>query len=45
MTFAKWYKLYKHFQNYHDIKVKGVSYAELRKKQAKKDEWFIARKD
>jgi len=40
MTFGKWYRLYKHFQNYHDIKVKGTSYAELRQQQAEADEWL-----
>jgi hypothetical protein len=40
MTFGKWYKLYRHFQNYHDIKVKGISYEQLRAEQKKKDEWL-----
>lgn len=40
MTFGRWFRLYKHFQNYHDIKVKGISYKELREQQAKSDEWL-----
>lgn len=40
MTLAKWYKQFKFYQNYHDIKVKGVSYQELREAQARTDEWL-----
>lgn len=40
MTYSKWYKQFKFYQNYHDIKVKGVSYQELREQQARTDEWL-----
>ena len=41
MTFGKWHRLYKHYQNYHDIKVKGITYEQLRADSDKKNgEWF-----
>lgn len=40
MTFGKWFKLYKHYQNNHDIIVKGITYAQLRTEQRKRDEWL-----
>jgi hypothetical protein len=41
MTFGRWYRLYKHHQKNHDIKVKGITYEQLRQAQAKKSgEWF-----
>lgn len=40
MTFGQWHKQYNHFKNYHDIKVKGISYKELQAEQAKSDEWL-----
>jgi hypothetical protein len=40
MTFTKWYEQFKNFQNYHDIKVKHISYKELREQQRKTEEWL-----
>jgi hypothetical protein len=40
MTFGKWFKLFKHYQTQHDIKVKGLTYQQLREEQHERDEWL-----
>jgi hypothetical protein len=40
MTYGKWYRLFKYFQNYHDIKVSKITYRQLRAEQHKRDEWL-----
>jgi len=37
MTFGRWYRLFKHYQNHHDMKVKGIAYEQLRAESEKKN--------
>lgn len=41
MTFGRWYKLYRHYQNHHDLTVKGITYADLRKQQDEDDGLWV----
>lgn len=45
MSFGRWYRLYKHYQNNHDLTVKGITYEQLRAERdgsvgKKNGEWF-----
>ncbi len=40
MTFSKLMKLYKHYKNDYDFKLKRVSYFELEQKVMESEEWI-----
>ena len=40
MTFSKFIKLYKHYKNNYDFKLKNVSYERLENVIAKSEEWI-----
>ena len=40
MTFAKLMKLYRHYKNEYDFKLKRVSYSELEQRVMESEEWI-----
>jgi len=40
MTFKKFYKLYKHYQNDYDFRLKKITYKESEEKIQESEEWI-----
>lgn len=45
MTFAKLMKLYRHYKNEYDFKLKRVSYSELEQRVMESEEWIPDQED